>query len=197
MMASKRAVRTGVQAASAVVTKPNATVSTSLYQGLQFHTVRAFGSRVGEQYEAHNGGNVSSAWTKLVGVALAGLSIAAVASLDAYPALNEAKTTFIPAVVDAEQEAEPKARGRRNLLKKRTKHTAKLEDVDLMKVHLDEYKKSQQEIDSLRSRFEAYATRMIGSGDEKQVRAMTFTNFLHSLVLPRFRLQSPVRHICC
>ncbi|KAF1333399.1 hypothetical protein FI667_g2784, partial [Globisporangium splendens] len=190
-MASKRAVRTGMQAASAVATKPNVAGSASLFQGLEFHTARAFGSRVGEQYEAHNGDNVSSSWSKLVGVALAGFSVAAVASLDARPALSEAKTAFIPAVVDAEQEAEPKARGRRNLLKKRTKHTAKLEEVDLMKVHLDEYKKSQQEIDSLRARFEAYATRVIGSGDEKQVRAMTFTNFLHSLVLPRFRLQSP------
>jgi Ca2+-binding EF-hand superfamily protein len=59
-----------------------------------------------------------------------------------------------------------------------------------MKIHLDEYKKNYREIDSLRARFEAYATKTVGSGD-KEARAMTFTDFLHSLILPRFHLQAP------
>ncbi|GAB9464157.1 hypothetical protein Gpo141_00001597 [Globisporangium polare] len=131
-------------------------------------------------------------------MAIAGGAVAAIGPLNnsSLDAQCEAKTTFITAVVDAEktdaeEAAEPKARGgRRSLLKKRTKHTAKLEEVDLMKIHLDEYRKNYKEIDSLRARFEAYATKTVGSG-EKEARAMTFTNFLHSLILPRFHLQSP------
>lgn len=133
-------------------------------------------------------------------MALAGGAVATIATLDSssLDAQCEAKTAFVTAVVDAEktdaeEAAEPKARGgRRSLLKKRTKHTAKLEEVDLMKIHLDEYRKNYKEIDSLRARFEAYATKTVGSG-EKEARVMTFTNFLHSLILPRFHLQSPVR----
>lgn len=136
---------------------------------------------------------------KLAGMALAGGAVAAMASLNSssLDTQCEAKTAFIAAVVDAEKTdaedaSEPKARGRRSLLKKRTKHTAKLEEVDLMKIHLDEYRKNHKEIDSLRARFEAFATKTVGEG-EKEARVMTFTNFLHSLILPRFHLQSPVR----
>lgn len=187
-MVSKRAVLKGLRAASGV--KKHAAECAVPSRALQFHTHRAVGSQVGEQHNADG-----SQWTKLLSVVLTGLGVAA--SLDDSRALNEAKVALPPVAVDvekmdAEEVPEPKPRGRRQLLKKRTKHTAKLEEVDLMKVHLDEYKKNHKEIVSLRARFDAYASKTIGSGDT-QTRAMTFTNFLHSLILPRFHLQSPVR----
>ncbi|TYZ57373.1 hypothetical protein PybrP1_009534 [[Pythium] brassicae (nom. inval.)] len=126
---------------------------------------------------------------------LAALALAGSVTMAAAAAENEPRSALIAAVVDAEatdaaSASEPKARGRRSLLKKRTQHTAKLEEVDLMKSHLDEYRASRRDIGSLRARFDAYASRTVGAGEDA-ARAMTFTDFLHSLILPRFRLQEP------
>lgn len=134
---------------------------------------------------------------------LAALALGGAAAASALPSAteNEPRSALIAAVVDAEAAdaaasaapaAEPKSRGRRSLLKKRTQHTAKLEEVDLMKAHLDEYRRSRRDIGSLRARFDAFASKTVGAG-ESATRVMTFTDFLHSLILPRFRLQAPVR----
>ncbi|GLE01896.1 hypothetical protein PINS_up010734 [Pythium insidiosum] len=92
---------------------------------------------------------------------------------------------------DAEAHAEPKPRGgRRALLKSRTRHKAKLEEVDLMKLHVDEYREARATIDSLAKRFELFASKTIETPGKK-VPAMTYTDFLQSMVLPRFHAQKP------
>jgi hypothetical protein len=96
------------------------------------------------------------------------------------------------AAVSAEQEGGRPRSGRRHLLKKRSKMKEKLEEVDLMKAHLDEYRQARAAIDSLRARFQAYASQSVAVGD-KRVAAMTFTDFVHSFTLPRFHTRSPVR----
>ncbi|CEG44456.1 calciumbinding atopy-related autoantigen [Plasmopara halstedii] len=81
--------------------------------------------------------------------------------------------------------------GRRSLLKQRSKYQAKLEEVDQLKMHLDEYKQSRESMYSLFQRFDMYASENVESGDGKRVKVMTFTDFLHSIVLPQFHLRSP------
>lgn len=133
---------------------------------------------------------------------LAALALAGSVTMAAAATENEPRSALIAAVVDGEAadaasaaaQTEPKSRGRRSLLKKRTQHNAKLEEVDLMKSHLDEYRASRRDIKSLRARFDAYASRTAGAGEDA-ARIMTFTDFLHSLILPRFRLQTPVRSL--
>jgi hypothetical protein len=83
--------------------------------------------------------------------------------------------------------------GRRLLLKQRSKHQAKLQEVDQMKTHLDEYKQHRGAIDSLRARFDMYASKSAELAGGRRVKAMTFTDFLHSFVLPQFHLHAPVR----
>lgn len=97
-----------------------------------------------------------------------------------------------PVAAAVEQEAGKARGGRRHLLKKRSKMKEKLEEVDLMKVHLDEYKKAHAAVDSLKTRFQAYASQSIIVGG-KHVPAMTFTDFVHSFILPRFHTRFPVR----
>ncbi|DAZ96983.1 TPA: hypothetical protein N0F65_012115 [Lagenidium giganteum] len=125
----------------------------------------------------------------------AGLGVAAIlalhAAVDADGAQCEAEALVSVGGAEAISLVEPKEakpRGRR-LLKSRTRHKAKLEEVDLMKVHLDEYKKSRDSIDSLYARFDMYASKTIDP--IKKTKAMTFTDFVHSLVLPRFHLVAP------
>lgn len=60
-----------------------------------------------------------------------------------------------------------------------------------MKLHLDEYKQHQKAVNSLRARFDLYASKRMELGDGRRVKAMTFTDFLHSLVLPQFHLHPP------
>ncbi|KAJ0393353.1 hypothetical protein ATCC90586_009880 [Pythium insidiosum] len=92
---------------------------------------------------------------------------------------------------EAEAPAEPKPRaGRRALLKSRTRHKAKLEEVDLMKLHVDEYREARATIDSLAKRFELFASKSIEASGQKTP-AMSYTDFLHSMVLPRFHAQKP------
>ncbi|KAG7377234.1 Calcium uptake protein 1, mitochondrial [Phytophthora pseudosyringae] len=81
--------------------------------------------------------------------------------------------------------------GRRLLLKQRTKHQAKVQEEDQMKTHLDEYKQRREAIDSLHARFDMYASKSVEADDGRCVKAMTFTDFLHSFVLPQFHLHSP------
>ncbi|ETI55097.1 hypothetical protein F441_02171 [Phytophthora nicotianae CJ01A1] len=97
------------------------------------------------------------------------------------------------AVISAEgEETSLKLRGtRRLLLKQRSKHEANMQEVDQMKTHLDEYKQRREAIDSLRTRFDMYASKSLDAGDGRRVKVMTFTDFLHSFVLPQFHLHSP------
>lgn len=88
---------------------------------------------------------------------------------------------------------EPKTRaGRRQLLKKRSKMKEKREEVDSMKAHLDEYRLAHKAAATARARFEHFASRKVAVLG-KQVPAMTFTDFVHSLILPRYHTRSPVR----
>ncbi|ETV70052.1 hypothetical protein, variant [Aphanomyces astaci] len=65
----------------------------------------------------------------------------------------------------------------------------------LVKDSLKKYKEDLTAFDSVASRFDTFATAMAKEKDANGVRrkAMTFTDFLHSLVLPRFRLSHPPR----
>lgn len=96
------------------------------------------------------------------------------------------------AAAAAEQEGGRPRGGRRHLLKKRSKMQEKREEVDLMKAHLDEYRQARAATDSLRARFQAYASQSVAAGDKREP-AMTFTDFVHSFTLPRFHTRSPVR----
>lgn len=102
------------------------------------------------------------------------------------------KDSGISEPVVADEGTEIKPRGRRHLLKSRTRHKAKLEEVDQMTLHLHEYKDQRAAVGSLKERFDLYASKTI-EVDGKPVKVMTFTNFLHSLILPRFHSQDPVR----
>lgn len=102
------------------------------------------------------------------------------------------KESGITEPVAADEGTEVKPRGRRHLLKSRTRHKAKLEEVDQMTLHLHEYKDQRAAVGSLKERFDLYASKTIDV-DGKPVKVMTFTNFLHSLILPRFHSQDPVR----
>ncbi|RLN61163.1 hypothetical protein BBJ29_002850 [Phytophthora kernoviae] len=89
-----------------------------------------------------------------------------------------------------ETNARPRV-GRRLLLKQRSKHQAKQEEVGQMKTHLDEYKQRREAIGSLRARFDMYASKSVVQSDGRSAKAMTFTDFLHSFVLPQFHLHAP------
>ncbi|KAL3656905.1 hypothetical protein V7S43_018112 [Phytophthora oleae] len=97
------------------------------------------------------------------------------------------------AVIGAESEEmslRPRG-GRRLLLKQRSKHQAKIQEEDAMKKHLDEYKQRRKAINSLRTRFDMYASKSVEVGDGRLVKAMTFTDFVQSFVLAQFHLHSP------
>ncbi|KAF1777311.1 EF-Hand 1, calcium-binding site [Phytophthora cactorum] len=121
--------------------------------------------------------------------------VAALERLEMRPYRRQASATStfgMAAMALAGEETSTKLRGgRRLLLKQRSKHQAKMEEVDLMKTHLDEYKQRREAIDSLRTRFNMYASKSVDAGDGRRVKAMTFTDFLHSFVLPQFHLHSP------
>ncbi|KAI9983864.1 hypothetical protein PInf_005137 [Phytophthora infestans] len=90
------------------------------------------------------------------------------------------------------EETTSKLRGaRRVLLKQRSKHEARMHEVDQMKTHLDEYQQRREAIDSLRTRFDIYASKNLDAGGGRCVKVMTFTDFLHSYVLPQFHLHPP------
>ncbi|KAG2772010.1 hypothetical protein PC129_g17267 [Phytophthora cactorum] len=132
--------------------------------------------------------------TSTLGMAAMALAVAAAASDRDNETHAEAKQLILgAAVIGAEgEETSTKLRGgRRLLLKQRSKHQAKMEEVDLMKTHLDEYKQRREAIDSLRTRFNMYASKSVDAGDGRRVKALTFTDFLHSFVLPQFHLHSP------
>lgn len=130
-------------------------------------------------------------------MAATALAVAALATADGDAAtLAEAKQLVgggLGAAVEGEETSARPRGGRRLLLKQRSKHQAKLQEVDQMKTHLDEYKQRREAIDSLRTRFDMYASKSVEAGDGRRVKAMTFTDFLHSFVLPQFHLHSPVR----
>ncbi|KAF0696158.1 Aste57867_13074 [Aphanomyces stellatus] len=73
------------------------------------------------------------------------------------------------------------------------------EELDLQSVLLrDSLKKYKEDIaafDSVEARFDTFATAVTKDKDGARLKAMTFTDFLHSLVLPRFRISHPPRTI--
>ncbi|EGZ12772.1 hypothetical protein PHYSODRAFT_316363 [Phytophthora sojae] len=124
------------------------------------------------------------------------LAVAAAADDEDASAHAEAKQLVggLGAVVAGAEGEETSAKlrgGRRLLLKQRSKHQAKLQEEDQMKTHLDQYKQRRVAINSLRKRFDMYASKSVEAGDGRRVKAMTFTDFLHSFVLPQFHLHSP------
>ncbi|RLN14362.1 hypothetical protein BBJ28_00007395 [Nothophytophthora sp. Chile5] len=135
--------------------------------------------------------------TARLGLAVMALAVASSMADEGSQTRMEAKQVagsnlLVQVVAEDGEEAGEKPRGgRRLLLKHRSKHKAKLEEVDQMKVHLDEYKQRRKAIDSLRTRFDMYASKSVTTEGDKRVKAMTFTDFLHSFVLPQFHLQSP------
>ena len=60
-------------------------------------------------------------------------------------------------------------------------------------MHLNEYRALREAMDSLRAWFDMFASGSVETADGQRVRAMTFTDFLHSLVLAQFHVHSPVR----
>ncbi|TDH73917.1 hypothetical protein CCR75_008893 [Bremia lactucae] len=89
--------------------------------------------------------------------------------------------------------------GRRLILKQRSKHQAHIQEVDQMKKYLNEYKQRREAIDSLRTRFNMYASKSVETSDGRCVKVMTCTDFLHSFVLPQFHFRSPrpdVTYVC-
>ncbi|POM77441.1 Hypothetical protein PHPALM_5174, partial [Phytophthora palmivora] len=119
-----------------------------------------------------------------LGMAAVALAVAASATYDDAETHAEAKQLIGgglgTAVVDTEgEETNTRPRGgRRLLLKQRSKHQAKLQEVDQMKTHLVEYKQRREAIDSLRARFDMYASKSVEAGDGRRVKVMTFTDFL-------------------
>ncbi|ETV94291.1 hypothetical protein, variant 3 [Aphanomyces invadans] len=77
----------------------------------------------------------------------------------------------------------------------RQRHEESDKQAVLLKDSLKKYKEDIVAFDSVASRFDTFATAMTKDKDANGVRrkAMTFTDFLHSLVLPRFRLSHPPR----
>ncbi|CAK4084458.1 unnamed protein product [Aphanomyces euteiches] len=67
----------------------------------------------------------------------------------------------------------------------------------LLKESLKKYKEDLAAFDSVGARFDTFASAMTKEKDANGVRrkAMTFTDFLHSLVLPRFRISHPSRSL--
>ncbi|KAE9099342.1 hypothetical protein PF010_g15229 [Phytophthora fragariae] len=130
-----------------------------------------------------------------LGMAAVALAVAAAANAEDATTHAEAKQLAggLGSVVAGSEGEETSARlrGRRLLLKQRSKHQAKLQEVDQMKTHLDQYKQRRVAIDSLRKRFDMYASKSVEVADGRRVKAMTFTDFLHSFVLPQFHLHSP------
>ncbi|KAG7394649.1 Calcium uptake protein 1, mitochondrial [Phytophthora boehmeriae] len=128
------------------------------------------------------------------GLAVA-ITVAATANDDSKTFLEAkqmAGNGLLTAAVGEEEEANVRPRvARRLLLKQRSKHQAKQEEVDQMKTHLDGYKQRRESIDSLRARFDMYASKSVVQSDGRSVKAMTFTDFLHSFVLPQFHLHKP------
>lgn len=140
-------------------------------------------------------------WSLLAAAVGAGVVVATAMATE-EDARCDAKAAVLPAValpgsessgssLVGGDESKPARSGKRHLLKSRTRHKAKLEEVDLMKIHLDEYKKVRVAIDSLAKRFELYASKTIAKEGADPVAAMTYTDLVHSLILPRFHTRLP------
>ncbi|TMW68888.1 hypothetical protein Poli38472_001044 [Pythium oligandrum] len=112
---------------------------------------------------------------------VAGVGVAAYALNDDAVALND----------KWDSDDHSKQRVRRHLMKFRTQHRQKLDDENRLKIYLDEYKQTRIKIDSLATRFQVFASQAIET-EEKLTPAMTFTDFLYSLILPRFRTRAPL-----
>ncbi|CAI5710245.1 unnamed protein product [Hyaloperonospora brassicae] len=84
-----------------------------------------------------------------------------------------------------------RTKGRRLVLQQRRKHEAETEQEKEFKMHLSEYRALRKAMDSLRARFDMFASGSVETNDGQRVRAMTFTDFLHSLVLAQFHVHSP------
>ncbi|KAL4110940.1 hypothetical protein PRIC1_002624 [Phytophthora ramorum] len=167
-------------------------LSTS-YQSTTLHAtgLRAL-ERLGErQYSRHTSAvSTLGMATMAVAVAVTAAERDATTQAESKQLLGGGLGAAVAGTEDEETSARPRG-GRRLLLKQRSKHQAKLQEVDEMKTHLDEYKQRRAAIYSLRKRFDTYASKSVEAGDGRRVRAMTFADFLHSFVLPQFHLHAP------
>ena len=122
----------------------------------------------------------------MLGMATMALTVCAgTADGDTATTHAEGKQLRLNAIVEESEEMSARLRREHRLvLKQQSKHHTKMQDEDQMKTHLDEYKKHREEIKSLCSRFDMYASRSIEETHGRRSPAMTFTDFLHSFVLP-------------
>lgn len=132
-----------------------------------------------------------------VSVSLLGLTALAVVAttLDIYTDMHSLGEKGLVAAVTSRDSDDSSTRlggGRRLILKQRSKHQAHIQEVNQLKKYLDEYKQRREAIDSLRTRFDMYASKSVETSDGRCVKVMTCTDFLYSFVLPQFHLHPPV-----
>ena len=135
-----------------------------------------------------------------LGIATIALAVTALEIVDEDAAtrseaqqLSDERTAVARWAGEREKARTGRKEGRRLLLKQRRNHQAESQQEKEFKMHLDEYEQIREAVDSLRSRFDTYASRSVEVDEGQCVRAMTFTDFLHSLVLTQFHVHSPVR----
>uniref|UniRef100_A0AAV1TME3 EF-hand domain-containing protein n=1 Tax=Peronospora matthiolae TaxID=2874970 RepID=A0AAV1TME3_9STRA len=133
-----------------------------------------------------------------LGIATTALAVTALEIVDGDAAtrleahqLSDDRTAVARWAGEREKACTGRKEGRRPLLKQRRKHQTESQQQKEFKMHLDEYKQIREALESLRSRFDMYASRSVEVDDGRCVRAMTFTDFLHSLVLTQFHVHSP------